>query len=145
MRRSQLRKSQLTVTKKVIKRTKKLSNPKVMTCLNELFQTSRKMRRYVSRKSLLTGQEEGDQTNQKPKPPKVDGDKKKVIKRTKKSKQPKGEDVEMPSQLMLLPTDEQPKDEVVTTEIVPDLEKDEEITIEEITVTVTKKKVIKRN
>ncbi|KAH9410444.1 hypothetical protein TYRP_010205 [Tyrophagus putrescentiae] len=55
----------------------------------------------------------------------VDGDKKKVIKRTKKSKQPKGEDV-------------------VTTEVVPDLEKDEEITIEEITVDGDKKKVIKR-
>ncbi|KAH9410442.1 hypothetical protein TYRP_010203 [Tyrophagus putrescentiae] len=60
--------------------------------------------------------------------------------------------------------DEQPKDEVVTTEIVPDLEKDEEITvrksqltvtrrrpekdeeitIEEITVDGDKKKVIKR-
>ncbi|KAH9410445.1 hypothetical protein TYRP_010206 [Tyrophagus putrescentiae] len=40
--------------------------------------------------------------------------------------------------------DEQPKEEVVTTEVVPDLEKDEEITIEEITVDGEKKKVIKR-
>ncbi|XP_017461811.1 PREDICTED: titin-like, partial [Rhagoletis zephyria] len=40
--------------------------------------------------------------------------------------------------------DEQPKKDVVTTEVVPDLEKDEEITIEEITVDGDKKKVIKR-